>query len=487
MESQWVARLPQVQEHSLGAAPDELIVRYCDMFPFRVKDGENPWLPREAVDDFVGMELLPEMVEAYRVQTDEWGFPWYAEWTSFRGGENGERLSVALATEGVWYHGHAPYPALGHAGISLRVDAKHNTAYDGLTDALMSGFHHELFHNLQRNLQQHYGGDGDIDGLENAWQFFSEGTAVLASSAGQPDVQFAQTSYARHYVDNADWFLGHGLPPNDLNRSYGEMNPYHAALYWRFLYEQCGGLDDPSVGMSIIQRALAALYEGQVADIGQSTDLVGALPRILDRALAGSACPFETHQESLTAFSGAIYALRLEGSRCDRLDARVGCGFYDPQRLYHKPPAATITYAGEQVVYDAARQAFPTGIQSSFGMDLVEVVLEPDAVGQSLAIEFSGAPGAGTEFSVQVLRLQDEGEGIKTHGPSHRAVSWDVLIGTDLDGDRVYTIPAMETGAVNRLGLAITRLDANEESDPMGAYTITVRPGAGNASADAQS
>ena len=489
MENQWVARLPEVQEDAPGAAPDELIVSYCDMFPFRVNDGENPWHPREDVGDFVGSELVPAMVEAFLVQTDDWGFPWYEEWTSFRGGEEVERLSVALTKEGVWYHGHAPYPALGHAGIALRVDAKHNAAYETLTDALMSAFHHELFHSLQRNLQQHYGssggGGGDVDGAQDAWQFFSEGTAVLASSVGQPGVQFAQTSYARHYVDNADWYLGHGLPQGDLNRSYGEMNPYHATLYWRFLYEQCGGLNDPAAGMDVIRRALAALYDKQVIDIGLSMDLVGALPRIMDQTLAqaGAACPFKTYRDSLTAFSSAIYALRLEGGRCNGADSPNGCGFYDPQHLYHDPPAGTITYTGAPVAYDAARQSFPTGIQSSYGMDFVEVILDPETNGRSLTLEFYGAPGAGAEFSLQLWKLMDEGEGLTAQGVTGRAANPEILTEMDADGRLVYAIPALDATATNRLGLVITRLDANEDSDPTGAYTIVVQPGAGSESA----
>ena len=36
--------------------------------------------------------------------------------------------------------------------------------YDNLTDKLMSVFQHELFHNLQRNIELHNGGNGDLDG-----------------------------------------------------------------------------------------------------------------------------------------------------------------------------------------------------------------------------------------------------------------------------------------------------------------------------------
>jgi hypothetical protein len=65
MENQWIAPLPEVQEESAGAAPDELVVYYCDMFPFR-KSPHDPatWLPREVVTDYVGAELVPPCVSS---------------------------------------------------------------------------------------------------------------------------------------------------------------------------------------------------------------------------------------------------------------------------------------------------------------------------------------------------------------------------------------------------------------------------------------
>jgi hypothetical protein len=64
-------------------------------------------------------------------------------------------------------------------------------------------------------------------------------------------------------------------------------------------------------------------------------------------------------------------------------------------------------------------------------MDFVDVVLDPAAEGQPLAIEFHPAPGADAKFN---------------------------------------------TTAYNRLGLIITRFDANEDSDPAGEYTILLPP-----------
>ncbi len=206
MENQWVVPLPQVAEASPGAAPDELIVYYADMVPFRKSSTDSTtWLRREQVSEYVRSQLVPAMVEAFRLQTDEWGFPWYEEWTSYRPGQDTERLSVALSDGKTWFHGKAP--GLGNAYISLNV-SRGNAEYDTLTDGLMSTYHHELFHNLQRNIFQHYGtSEGVVKAIDD-WDFLTEGTAVLASSVGQPDLQFSRSWGVRAYAANAGSFLG---------------------------------------------------------------------------------------------------------------------------------------------------------------------------------------------------------------------------------------------------------------------------------------
>jgi len=488
MESQWLVQLPEVQEESAGAAPDELIVYYCDMFPFQ-KDIHDPttWLPRKDVTHYLGAELVPLMVEAFRTQTDEWGFPWYDAWTSYRSGEDTERLSVALADGRTWFHDRAP--SGGHSGISINVTGGLNVYYATLTDGIMSIFHHELFHNLERNINLHHGGSGDVDGEGKAWQFFSEGTAVLASSVGQPAVQFAQTSGPRAYMSDAKSFVGGDGLVGDLNTSYERMNPYAAAIYWRFLYEQCGGMqdgvEDPPAGMEVIRRTLTTLYAGEVVDIRPSSDLVGGLPRIMDRVLAASPCPFKTHAESLTAFARAIYVLRLEGGRCQEPGTPAGCGFFDPHRLYHDPPISTIIYAGVAITYTTADQQYPAGVKSSFGIEFVEVALDRATDGQPLTLEFWGVPGADAEFSVQLWRLRDLGEGTRPQRIPDQAAAPEVLTEVNADGHLLYAVPEINTADTNRLGLIIMRLDTRESSDPVGEYTIMLRLGADHSGDDA--
>jgi hypothetical protein len=468
LENQWIAPLPKVREAAPGAAPNELIVYYCDMFPFRW-GAEDPatWVPRQEIPAYVGGDLVPAMVEAFRTQTDDWGFAWYPAWTSYRTGPDSRRLSVALGDGATWFHGRAP--SIGSAGISINVNSGFNTYYGSLTEGIMSTFHHELFHNQQRNIEQHYRGRGTVSGKDGAWAFFAEGTAVLASAVGQPTVELSSTTGLRAYMTRVNLFLGEGRRAGELNRSYEEMFPYYAAIYWRFLYEQCGGirdgLEDPAAGMATIRRVLAVLYSGNVVNTHSSTDLVKLLPKVMDQALAGSNCPFQDYKESLIAFSGAIYLLGLDGSRYEESVDLAPCGFYDPHNLYPAPPRDTFSYAGGPLTYDQAHQATPAGIPSSYGIDLLEVVLTPALDGQTLTIEFSSDPGV--EFVVQVWLLADPaGSG------QPPAICAPMRLRGTSNGSQVYTIKRVELDSFDRLGLAITRVDAKEESNPAGAYTL---------------
>jgi hypothetical protein len=476
MENQWIAQLPDVGEDSDGAAPDELIVYYADMFPFQknIHDATT-WLRRADVPDYVHKELVPQMIETFRVQTDEWGFPWHQAWTSYRPGEDAERLSVALTDGRTWFHDWAP--GKGHAGISINVNGGGNAHYDTLTDGLMSTFYHELFHNLQRNINLNAAADGDVDGKEHAWQFFTEGTAVLASSVGQPTVQFSGNWAARDYMSYATHFAGGDGVFGDLNTSYEEMNPYHAALYWCFLYEQGGGMkngvENPAAGMQVIRDTLMALYSKDIVDIQSSTDLVKAMPVIMDHVFADtSLCPFQDYEESLIRFARAIYALRLDGGRCTEPGSPAGCEFYDPHSLYAYPAVHTITYTGTTITYDGAEQRYPPGIRSSFGMDFVDVILDATVDGQPLAIEFYGAPGAAAEFNVQLWKLIDSAEHARPRRVGPHITTTETLTRVNSEGHLFYVIPEIRTTQYNRLGLIITRLDAEESSDPVGEYTI---------------
>ncbi len=462
MESQWVTQLLPVAEESPGAAPKELVVYNCDMFPLRKRIGDTAtWLARQDLPGYLQYDLTPAMVQAYQLETDIWGFPWTEEWTSYRTGADAERLSVALSDGETWFHGQAPDS--GHSGISI---ASRDTAhYDSLTDALMSVFYHELFHNLQRNLNLSLGGDGNVDGAGDAWEFITEGTAVLASSVAQRDLQFSESSIPRIYLSYASLFPQNG--------SYQTTDPYRAAFYWRYLYESCGGMnqgvEDPATGMQVIRNVLVTLYSGEVVDIRNSTELVEKLPAVMDLALSRSAdCPFRSYRESLNSFARAVYALRLSGGRCTAPGLPAGCGLYDPNALYRDPLAGRISYQGEELVYAHSDQVYPAGIAGSYGFDFLEVELEPGS--GALAVELYSDRPDGAEFSVQIVSLMESGDSlIAVSGP-------DVLDRDSVSGQLSALISAASSREFNSLGLIITRLDSDENVDSVGAYTLMLRP-----------
>jgi len=468
IENQWATPLPDVAEEAPGAAPSELLIYYCDMFPFRrsVHDPET-WLPREQVTTYVGTELVPRMAEAFRVQSDEWGFAWHKAWTSYRGEE---RLSVALTDGQTWFHGAAP--SGGHSAISITVTGGTNASFATLTDGLLSTYHHELFHNLQRSMLLHSGSDGDVGGAEGAWQFFSEGTAVLAASVGQPHGQFLQRLPARTYMGYANGFVWRGGGHDGgLNVGYRELDPYEAAIYWRFLYEQCGGGDGqrPAAGMQVIKQVLTVLYSGQVVDIRSSTNLVTALPAIMDRALAGSLCPFQTYEGSLIAFARAIHDLRWMEGRCGAPGLPAGCGFYDPYGQYYEPPISTIAYAG-------ADQTYQDQIGTSFGIDLLDVQVEASAAKEPLILEFRPPAGSAAVFSVEIWRLPASGGANARERVFAGVVQAEALMEMDAHGRLSYVIPEAYADTPHTLSLIITRLDAWETLDPAGEYSITLHP-----------
>jgi hypothetical protein len=468
LENQWVARLPEVQEESAGAAPDELIVHYCDMFPFQSVAGDVATrLSRRAVHGYVRTELVPTLVEAFRAETDDWGFPWSDGWTTRRAGEDGRRLSVALTDGSTYFHGRAPF--FGHSGMSINVSSRIIAAYGTLTDALSSVFYHELFHNVQRAINQSSGGDGAVGGKGGAWEFFSEGTAAFASSVGRADVELTPSSPPRQYLVNVNRLIGLGL-----TYGYEHVSPYGAALYWRFLYEQCGGMrgvvEDPAAGMRVISRTLGVLYSGAVVDIASSTDLARWLPAIIDEALAmPSLCPFHTYEASLAHFARAVYSLRLLEGRCLAPGTPAGCGFFDPHDAYRTPWA-------RQIVYRGGREEHSGELAGSVGIALIEVVRPRATDGRFLAVDFIPMPGSKARFSVQVWPLTGLRQGEGSEPPAAATADPQVLTSAGADGRLLYVMPAIDAGVSDGLAVIVTRVDADEGLDPVGSYKIVLRP-----------
>jgi hypothetical protein len=468
LENQWIVPLPEVLEASPGAAPDQLVLYYCDMIPFQ-RDMRDPLtrLKRHEIDQYIQTELMPAMVHAFEMQTNLWELPWYDEWINYRADEDPKRLSVALSEYETWYHGAAP--TLGYATISIRVDGSFGE-YTHLTDGILSVFHHELFHNQQRNISLHFQGSGNLAGKEEAWKMFSEGTAALATAVAQPNVEFAPVIQPRSYVKRVKAFLGEdGSIGGGLNESYEEI-PYHTVVYWRFLYEHCGGMvdgrEDPATGMDIIRHVLEILYQGQVVDINSSYDAASALPKIVDLALQKtSSCEFQTYEESLLRFSEAVFLLRMQNGRCTaaKLDR---CGFFDPHHLYPTPNAEIYSIPAN------AETLVRGSIPASYGIDLLEFNLDA-APNRSLRIALEASSGLrpGSELCMEVWQ-------IKTRSKSSHAEPVPVPVGKPVSicteaRSAALEIDPVGTDEINRIGIVITRLDAYEDVDT-GDYSLHI-------------
>ncbi len=475
MENQWVAPLMGAGSHG----PQELIVYYCDMFPFQRDAGSR--LPRTVVAEFVQNELLSQMVEAVRLQTDGWGFNWDG-WVSYSSAGITGHLPVALSDGETWFHG--PVPDRGNSNIAVNVNGGNNVEYETLTDGVMSTFHHELFHNFQRAIAFASGGSGDVDGKDAAWQFFSEGMASFVPTVAQRQVQFSQSRQARAYIAKAVQFVGGRGFAGEMNTSYTDLNPYHSAMYWRFLYEQCGGMtgggENPGAGMGVIRRTLQVLYSKSVVDIDSSTDLVGNLPGIMDRALSSpeaASCPFSSYADSLANFARSIHALRLVGGRCTMAGAPSRCGFYDPSSLYSEPVVKEVSYSGGKLLLSQAEQPYPAGIKSSYGMDFIELKLRPEVNGQPLTIEVLPRSQSRVEYKVQIVRMYRTGNGGIASQKAAQVMPAETLAENLPGAPLSYHIPALDLDTYNQIGVIITRVDAGENLDPVGAYTLVVKQG----------
>jgi hypothetical protein len=469
LESQWTVPLPHVLEDSPEAAPHQLVLYYCDMFPFqRYKQDPRSQLERQEVERYIQTMLVPAMVHAFEIQTNVWELPWYREWTSSRADIDPKTLSVALGEYKTWYHGTSLF--LGNAMISIRVDGAFGE-YATLTDGILSVFHHELFHNQQRNISLHFRGSGNLSGKDDAWKMFSEGTAVLASAVGQPNVELEPMKWPRSYVQRVKAFLGEdGLIGGGLNESYTEI-PYHTAIYWRFLYEHCGGLvngsENPAAGMQVIRHVLEILYQGTVVDINSSPDAARALPEIMDLALQETpSCEFRTYDQSLLRFSEAVFLLRMQNGRCTATMEDRDCGFFDPHHLYATPNAEIYS------ITTNAETSIQGSIPSSYGIDLMEFNLDGGFNHKVHRILVETSSGMQDQFCMEVLQI----ESLKPSSESDRTsipIEEPRSICTQ-NGYAALEIDPANMDNISGIGIILTRLDTHERLDS-GEYSLQVR------------
>lgn len=223
----------------------------------------------------------------------------------------------------------------------------------------------------------------------------------------------------------------------------------HDALYWRFLYEQYGDV-------RILRVALEEMACRPVDDV-PGVGRAGTLDEVMDAALAHLDGPFESFEQSLAAFAQANYALRLENGRCgDEGLASCAGRYLDPHRMYVAPAA------GPGFYLHGASLDYARSIPASFGIDLTEIVLQGTAHSPMEVVVRS----QGAQLDAQVWRVSVEGDELRalTPEPEH-------LVGDCRAGCR-HRFSAHELAQADRLALIVVRLDADEQADGRGAYSI---------------
>jgi hypothetical protein len=433
--------------------PGEYTVRvfYATLFPFArgQADLDNRLAP-PVVTDFIEHQFVPLILETWHTQFHTWGFgPIHPAWDRDKvveifitdppfalfGGTGTYTISAAGKGN--------PYPERRLWWFSSNNSFRE---YDTLENAYRVLFSHEFFHLVQWNAILSAGCS------TKKWtNVFIEAQAKFAPTVQYPELELQGDHSVRAnttYLGVARRFL-----QLRLNSSYEALEAetahlYDTALYWRFLYEQFGD-------MGVIRAALEEMA------CGYGPDIVASLEDVLDSALARFDGPLQTFEESLIAFAQANYALRLENGRCLTTDPGGCTGkYYDPHRRYTDHPSleAELYHDGPSLTYHGA-------IGTSFGMDFIEVHLDPALHGQPLSIALQSE---GARFDAQLWRLQ-AGEkrpfAVAQHPePMHRA------------GGNLYTyhIRHLDTTQYNTLALIITRLDPDEREDPTGNYHLTL-------------
>jgi hypothetical protein len=435
------------------------------------------------VSDFVANQLVPIIEDTWHTQVEEWGFgaPLHQDWDA----DNTVEFIITAP----------PYALFGGTGTyTSSTDARGRPiperriwwlasnncwqAYDSLESAYKAVFAHEFFHLMQWNLRIENGHP------TNRWtNLFIEAQGKFAATVQYADIELRRDHFSREgseYVNAANRFLTHRLNSSFQDMDADPTDKYDLALFWRFLYEQYGE-------MEIVRAALEEMARHPTSDV------VPSVAKVMDQALARVPGPFDSFEESLVAFSRANYALRLENGRCKAMDSgQCGGRYYDPDHVYVDPPLeARLHYDGHTLTEggfvptssgmefagfgstDAGGGDAGTGtghtyngsILSSYGMDFIEIRLDPALHNQPLALRFHGQGGA-SSFSVQIWRLAT-GE-VRPQA----LTALPEVAAPSAGGTHLFFIPQVDMTAYDRLALIITRLDANEAADPEGNYQI---------------
>jgi len=365
-------------------------VHHCDMFPFGQGNTIASWLPRAQAHTHVNSSLIPMMQEIFDTEVNNWGFE------SLHPGWDEDRVVEVYVSEGdTYFHlGGGVYHYGHYDGVKwtpeqrIALDSNFVTYQlaSSLDEGERSAFSHEFFHSMQHSIGLHE----NYTPASAAWSYVIEGQAILAQS-----VASLSSPNDAHYVLDANQYLR-----DLLNTSFEVMNLYprdgghcyEAALYWRFLFEQSGGVGNPAQGMEIIRSILR-----EMATRTSTEDFLTNFGPAMNNAFAANEnAPHENYEESLLAFARANYSLRLDDSE-----------YYEQpgNPVYTEPP----TDSWPPYRLGDSGPVYHTGeITSSFGMDFAEVkmigLVSGTVLSSPLVIRFEQSNPA-EEFHVQFLHL----------------------------------------------------------------------------------
>lgn len=446
-------------------------IYYATLFPFArgLNDLDNRLSP-PAVTGFVDSVFASLVAETWHTQFDDWGFgPIHREWDP-------DRTVEIIVTDPPFalMGGTGTYTVFAYQDGTVYPERRlwwHATngafqAYDSLEHGYSVLYAHEFFHMVQWNAIL------SVECSTQKWlNVFVEAQGKMAPSVQYPELEMQRDHVVQassEYGQAAKRYLASGLKSSYRDLEAETVHKYDAALYWRFLYEQSGG-------MSILRAALEEMA------CRYRPDIVGGLPEVMDAALARAGSPFASFEESLIGFAQANYGLRLQDGRCTTKE-RAGCEgrHFDPESIYTDPPLAA------ELRYDGRDLSYAGSIPASYGTDLVEVHLDPSLRGQSLTVTLESE---GARFGFQVWEVNGDkadreaarlGANLDDVGGRPRALTAQpVGVQAGQVGIHSLTISRLEPAECDRLALIITRLDADEHLDPVGRYQIDVASAVG--------
>ena len=459
---------------------DDYIVRvyYAPLFPFaKAPDRLDSRLTPAQVVDFIEGQFVPIVRDTWHTQMHAWGFgePIHPDWDEDKIVEIFITAPPFALFDGTGTYvpfeisDAPPHPQRRVWWLSTQ---EAFSRFRSLSDGHKAVLSHEFFHLAQFNAVLSAGCSKDM------WHHvFIEAQAMFAPSVQYPELESKANGVVgawNGYVSAAGLFL-----TMQLNTSYRDLDAettgrYDAALYWRFLYE---GFKD----MRVVRAALEEM------GCHHDPDIVVGIGEVMDRAFQRFDGPYHSFEESLVAFARANYGLWLENGRCAAADLGACDGlYYDPEGIYVSPLLEA------ELRYDGAPLSYEGDIPASFGMDFIELRLDPAVYGQPLTVKFE-AEGSVARYNVEIWKLASgsaprsvkgprPGPGPAEAGPQAltpqskpRAVTpQPEPVAQSQDGAHVYVIPNVDTTAYDRLALIITRLDAAETTDPIGKYRVTI-------------